>query len=178
MMRYVVILSMMLWTASALAAQQNQSLYGVQQNLQRAYAPLAEASQSAWKGSPIDRNLFPPELVMRHRAEIELTDVQRSELIGVIQEFQSAIVGVEWELQDAKLELEQKLAMHPTSVEAVEQALDNVFTYETQIKKRHILMLVTVKNVLNPTQIDYLMERRNPYVGQYWQRYKDWTNRN
>ncbi len=178
-MRYVLILSMMFWTASAFAAQQNQTLYKVQQELQRAHARLAEARQFVWKEeSSIDRNLFPPELVMRHRAEIELTDIQRSELIGVIQEFQSAIVGVEWELQDAKLELEQKLAMHPTSVKAVEQALDNVFTYEAQIKKRHILMLVRVKNVLTPTQIDYLMEKRNPYASQYSRSYEDWTSRN
>ena len=155
MMRYVLVLSMMLWTASAVAAQQNQILHGVKQNVHRAYSQLAEASQLAWQESPIDRNLFPPELVMRHRAEIELTDTQRSELIGVIQEFQSAIVGIEWELQDAKLELEQKLAVHPTSIKAVEQALDNVFIYEAQIKKRHILMLVRVKNVLTPTQIEY-----------------------
>ena len=176
-MRYVLILSMMFWTASAFAAQQNQTLYKVQQELQRAHARLSEA-QGSVEQSSIDRNLFPPELVMRHRAEIELTDTQRSELIGVIQEFQSAIVGVEWELQDAKLELEQKLAMHPTSVKAVEQALDNVFTYEAQIKKRHILMLVRVKNVLTPTQIEYLMENRNPYAGQYSRSYEDWTSRN
>ena len=177
-MHYVLILSMMLWTAGALAAEQNQALYKVQQNLQRAHAQLTEARQFASKESPIDRNLFPPELVMRHRVEIELTDIQRSELIGVIQEFQSAIVSVEWELQDAKLELEQQLAIHPTSVKAVEQALDNVFTYEAQIKKRHILMLVRVKNVLTPTQIDYLIESRNSYAGRYWRQLGDWTSRN
>ncbi len=79
-MHYVLILSMMLWTAGALAAEQNQSVYKVQQDLQRARAQLTEARQFASKESPIDRNLFPPELVMRHRVEIELTDIQRSEL--------------------------------------------------------------------------------------------------
>ena len=176
-MRYVLILSMILWTASAFAAQQNQTLHKVQQELQRAYGRLSEA-QGFVEQSSIDRNLFPPELVMRHRAEIELTDTQRSELIGVIQEFQSAIVGIEWELQDAKLELEQKLAVHPTSIKAVEQALDNVFIYEAQIKKRHILMLVRVKNVLTPTQIDYLIKSRNSYAGRYWRQYGDWTSQN
>ena len=171
-MRFVLILSMTLWSMSSVAAQQNQTFYGAQQDYTRAVTQLA-AARGAVEVSPIDQNLFPPELVMRHRAELELTDQQRGDLIEVIQEFQSAIVAVEWELQDAKLVLDEKLAMHPTSEEAVEQALDNVFVHEAQIKKRHILMLVKVKNVLSRTQVDYLAEK-NQYTSWGLQGHRVW----
>jgi len=32
--------------------------------------------------------------------------------------------------------------------------------------------------VLNPSQIDYLIERRNPYASQFRKSFGDWTSRN
>ncbi len=156
-MRYVLILSLILWTAAVGAAQQSLSAYEKvidQQDRRQDLIDKLTALQS-----PVEQNLFPPELVMRHRAELDLADTQRSALIAVIQEFQSGIVAVEWELQDAKLELEKQLAMYPTPQKAVEQALDSVLVHEAQIKKNHILMLVKVKNVLTQAQIDILTKK-------------------
>ena len=181
-MRSVLILVLTLWTASIVAAEQ-KSLFAedqlralaeeqakqaywqvgrAQEQVARAYQQAAQfAGRSNW-----EQNLFPPELVMRHRAALELTEKQRSELIVVIQQFQAAMVPVEWELQDAKLELEKILAMYPTPQKEVEQALDSVFIHEAQIKKRHILMLVKVKNVLNQKQIDFLLETPRGWYGR------------
>lgn len=182
MMRSVLILVLTLWTASIVAAEQ-KSLFAedqlraladeqakqvyrqvglAQEQVARAYQQAAQfAGRSNW-----EQNLFPPELVMRHRAALELTEKQRSELIVVIQQFQAAMVPVEWELQDAKLELEKILAMYPTPQKEVEQALDNVFIHEAQIKRRHILMLVKVKNVLNQKQVDFLLETPRGWYGR------------
>ena len=136
-MRSILILVVMLWTASLVAAERSSDslnqirvLPQLQQTAQAYYAQIAGRT-SNW-----EQNLFPPELVMRHRAELELTDKQRSDLIAMIQQFQSAMVPVEWELQDAKVELEKILAKYPTPEKAVEQALDNVFIHEAQIKLR------------------------------------------
>ncbi len=174
-MRSILILVVMLWTASLVAAERSSDslnqirvLPQLQQTAQAYYAQIAGRT-SNW-----EQNLFPPELVMRHRAELELTDKQRSDLIAMIQQFQSAMVPVEWELQDAKVELEKILAKYPTPEKAVEQALDNVFIHEAQIKLRHILMLVKVKNVLNQTQIDYLQEKTSGYrFTKQWYRKED-----
>ncbi len=173
-MRSILILVVMLWTVSLVAAERSSDrlnqirvLPQPQQNVAQAYYAQIAGRTSNW-----EQNLFPPELVMRHRAELELTDKQRSDLIAMIQQFQSAMVPVEWELQDAKVELEKILAKYPTPEKAVEQALDNVFIHEAQIKLRHILMLVKVKNVLNQTQIDYLQEKTsgNRFTKQWYRK--------
>lgn len=175
MMRSVLILVLTLWTASIVAAEQKSPFPEDQlraladQQAKQAYRQAVRAYQQAAQfagRSNLEQNLFPPELVMRHRAALELTEKQRSELIVVIQQFQAAMVPVEWELQDAKLELEKILAMYPTPQKAVEQALDSVFIHEAQIKMRHILMLVKVKNVLNRKQIDFLQETPRGWYGR------------
>ncbi len=164
MMRCILFLLLTLWTATAAAAQQDWSFQRAKQDYQRAFGQLIALRTKL--ESPIEQNLFPPESVMRHRTELKLTDTQRSALIAIMQEFQSAIVGVEWELQDAKLELDNKLAMYPTPEKEVEQALNDVFIHEASIKRRHILMLVKVKNVLDETQIELLMTKsRYPQAG-------------
>jgi hypothetical protein len=126
--------------------------------------------QQMARQSGFQRHLYSPETTMWHRAELEISDKQRADLIRLIQEFQSAIVAVEWDLQDAKVELERQLEMFPTSQKAVEQALDTVLVHERQIKKRYMIMLVKAKNVLIKAQIDTLetksRNRFTSWVGQ------------
>ena len=59
--------------------------------------------------------MFPPELVMQNRSELNLTDKQRTAFLSLVKEFQSEVVEIEWDLQDARGDLAKALATRPIS---------------------------------------------------------------
>ncbi len=116
--------------------------------------------------STFERNLFTPEMIMRNRAKLELNESQKNEIIELVQEFQSGIVAVEWNLEEAKASLDDALGAQPIQVKNVEQALDSVLQHEARVKKMHLLMLVKIKDALQPAQIDTLRQiKRRSWTG-------------
>jgi Spy/CpxP family protein refolding chaperone len=119
---------------------------------------------------PFGRALFPPEMVMRHAQDIGLSDEQREEITSVIQQVQTDIVPLEWEVRE-RTEALADLLEEPRVDEATALAqVERVTEIENQMKKTHLTLLIRVKNLLSEDQQRQLLtlreERREDFRGR------------
>ncbi|MCI0421765.1 MAG: hypothetical protein L0312_21480, partial [Acidobacteria bacterium] len=70
-----------------------------------------QAPQAA--DDPIAQNLFPPELVMKHRQEINLDEGQARAIKDAIQKAQTKFLDMQWEMQSEAEKLVQLLKARP-----------------------------------------------------------------
>ncbi len=109
---------------------------------------------------PVMRSLFPPELVMENQREIRLRPEQRQAITDSIRETQGEVLDVQWQLKDAHQHLAELLGARPIDeTEALAQA-EKVMSLEQEVKKRHIRLLIRIKNQLDPEQQARLLELR------------------
>jgi Spy/CpxP family protein refolding chaperone len=109
---------------------------------------------------PLAHLMFPPDMIMGHARQLNLTDEQKAFMRGEIQKTTSAFQELQWKLQD-QMELLQE-TMKSTSVneqQALAQ-LDKVLDIEREIKRLHIGLAVRLKNRLTPEQQDQLHKMR------------------
>lgn len=110
---------------------------------------------------PIAQNLFPPELVMKYRQEINLDEGQSKAIKEAIQKAQSKFLDMQWDMQSESGKLVQLLKARPVDESAVLAQVDQVLNREREIKKTQISLLVRIKNVLTEGQQNKLMELRS-----------------
>ncbi len=109
---------------------------------------------------PVMRSLFPPELVMENQREIGLRPEQREAITDSIRETQGEVLDVQWQLKDAHQHLAELLGARPIDeTDALAQA-EKVMSLEQEVKKRHIRLLIRIKNQLDPEQQARLRELR------------------
>jgi Spy/CpxP family protein refolding chaperone len=109
---------------------------------------------------PFGKALFPPEMVMRHARDIGLSDEQREQITAVIQQVQSDIVPLEWEVRE-RTEVLTDLLEAPRVDEAAALAqVERVTEIENQMKKTHLTLLIRVKNLLSEDQQQLLLTLR------------------
>jgi Spy/CpxP family protein refolding chaperone len=126
-----------------------------------AAASWGEAPQPA--DDPIAQNLFPPELVMKYRQEINLDEGPSKALKEAIQKSQTKFLDMQWDMQSESEKLVQLLKARPVDEIAVLVQVDQVLNREREIKKAQISLLVRIKNLLTDWQQNKLMElRRKP----------------
>jgi Spy/CpxP family protein refolding chaperone len=126
-----------------------------------AVASWGQGSQPA--DDPIAQNLFPPELVMKYRQDINLDEGQSKAIKEAIQKAQTKFLDMQWDMQSDTEKLVQLLKARPVDENAVLAQMDQVLNREREIKKAQISLLVRIKNTLSEAQQNKLMElRRNP----------------
>jgi Spy/CpxP family protein refolding chaperone len=112
---------------------------------------------------PVAQNLFPPELVMKYRHEINLDEGQSKAIKDAIQKAQTKFLDMQWDMQSETEKLVQLLKTRPVDENAVLAQVDQVLNREREIKKTQISLLVRIKNLLTDVQQNQLIElRRNP----------------
>ncbi|MGA9353128.1 MAG: periplasmic heavy metal sensor [Terriglobales bacterium] len=112
---------------------------------------------------PLAQNLFPPELVMKYRQEINLDDAQSKAIKEAIQKAQAKFLDMQWDMQSETEKLVLLLKASKVDENAVLAQVDLVLNREREIKKTQISLLVRIKNALTETQQNKLMElRRQP----------------
>ena len=109
---------------------------------------------------PIAQNLFPPELVMKYRQEINLDENQAKAIKEAIQKAQAKFLDMQWDMQSETEKLVQLLKARPVDENAVLAQVDQVLNREREIKKTQISLLVRIKNQLTEAQQNKLMELR------------------
>jgi Spy/CpxP family protein refolding chaperone len=119
----------------------------------------AQDTQAA--DDPIARNLFPPELVMKYRQEINLDEGQSKTLKEAIQKAQAKFLDLQWDMQSESEKLVQLLKARPVDEKAVLAQVDQVLNREREIKKAQMSLLVRIKNLLTDAQQNKLMELRH-----------------
>lgn len=122
--------------------------------------PLASWGPGTMMTSPaLMGRLFPPTLIMQRQQELGLTDRQEEAIKAQLREFQSRVVDVQWDLQSNQGELEAILAEDRIDADRAAAAIDKVLNAENVLKKMHLTLLIRIRNVLTPEQIDKLGKR-------------------
>lgn len=109
---------------------------------------------------PIAQTLFPPELVMKYRMEINLDDGQSKAIKDAIQKAQARFLDMQWDMQSEAEKLIRLLQARPVDEAAVLAQMDQVLNREREIKKAQISLLIHIKNLLSEAQQNKLTELR------------------
>lgn len=117
-----------------------------------AAVPSGATAQTPGQPSPFDQVLYPPELIMQHRRAIGLTDAQRDEISGLIEDLQGRVVRLQWEILDEMESLTSTLQRPRVDLDLALDRLDDVLETEKEIKQAHMEMLIRMKNILRPEQ--------------------------
>lgn len=107
-------------------------------------------------GDPLAEHLFPPDLVMRHQAEIGLSPAQRDALIEELQATQVEIVPLQFDVTEAAEALAGLLSEARIDEGQALAGAQRVMELEARAKARHLILLVRVKNLLTPEQQERL----------------------
>ena len=123
---------------------------------------LPSAAQTATPpADPVFRALYEPELIMKHRRAIGLTDEQRDAISRLIRELQGKVVSLQWELQDQTTSLSAELDKPRVDLDRALDRMERVLQTEREIKAAHLTLLVRIKNVLRPEQQTSLRQLRD-----------------
>lgn len=109
---------------------------------------------------PIAQALFPPELVMKYRQEINLDEGQSKAIKEAIQKAQTRFLDMQWDMQAEGEKLVKLLKTRPVDESAVLAQMDQVLNREREIKKAQISLLIHIKNLLSESQQNKLTELR------------------
>lgn len=96
-------------------------------------------------------NLYPVELIRAHAGDIKLTDDQIEKLRKLVTDVRNEVEGLEWDLEREGRKLVELVKKGATKEEIYAQ-LDLLFGYENKIKKKHLGLLIVVRDILNAKQ--------------------------
>ena len=114
---------------------------------------------------PLGEAMFPPEMIMQHTRELNLSDAQKQFMRAEIQKTTTRFNELQWQLQDAVEALHQTLKANPVNEEQALAQLDKVLDAEREIKRLHIGMGIRIKNQLTPEQQAKLMAMHQMMMG-------------
>lgn len=114
--------------------------------------PVAAQATPKPEADPFAAVLFPPELIMQHARAIRLSDEQRVTITRHIEQLQSRVVRMQWQLTEQVQALRATLARARVDQDRAIDQLNRVLETEKDVKKAHLEMLIRIKNVLRPDQ--------------------------
>jgi Spy/CpxP family protein refolding chaperone len=119
------------------------------------YSAKACAQQNQ-QTDPMGKAFFPPELVMHNQDAINLTEAQRNSIAKEMQEAQSEFISAQWGLTKETEKLKSIIEKEkPSEQDALDQ-FEKIVTMENKIKRRQIILLIRIKNLLNHEQQEKL----------------------
>ncbi len=127
-----------------------------------AAAPSGAGAQSVPSvDDPIARALFEPELIMKHRRAIGLSDEQRDAISRLIRDLQGQVVSLQWDLKEHTEALSTELNRPRVDLDRAQDQMGRVMQAERRIKEAHLTLLIRIKNVLKPDQQENLKKLRS-----------------
>ena len=97
--------------------------------------------------------LFAPELILKHRVELKLSDAQRDALRRELVALQAKASEIDFEMMDRGLEVQTLLDRHPVDGKAVLTQVDSLLAAENHKKRLYLETLINIKNLLTPAQV-------------------------
>ena len=98
--------------------------------------------------------LFAPELLLAHRVDLNLSDAQRDTLRREIVAVQSKVPEIDYEMLDRATAVQAMLDKRPIDGKAVMAEVDRLLQAEMKKKELYLGMLINLRNMLTPAQID------------------------
>lgn len=125
-------------------------------------------------GGPMMRHLAPPELVMRHQAELGLTDTQREQIKQVMKEAEPELVDLRWRAEAAREKLEELLGASRVDENQALVLSDRLMAAQQLVHKAQLRMMIRIKNLLTEEQQAKLKELRPKGMkrGGFWRQGK------
>ena len=117
---------------------------------------MGAALAAAPKDDVFKGKLFPPNVILEHKAELNLSKAQFKEIRAAVVEVQSGVAEHEWDMQEAYQALMQELDEAPIDESRVLELANKALLAENQVKKKQMAMLVRLKNLLTEEQVSYL----------------------
>ena len=96
--------------------------------------------------------LFPPDLIMRHGRDIDLSKEQRNAITKAVSNTQARTLELQWDLQDAARSLTELMSAPQIDEKSALAAAKRVMDLEGQVKRSHLALLIQIKNQLEPEQ--------------------------
>ena len=109
---------------------------------------------------PLAHLMFPPDMILGHTRELNLTEDQKTFMRSEVQKTTAAFQDLQWKLQDQMELLQQTMKSTTVDEQQALAQLDKVLDLEREIKRLHIGLAVRLKNRLTPEQQDQLHKMR------------------
>ena len=109
---------------------------------------------------PLDHLMFPPDMIMGHARQLNLTDEQKAYMRAEIQKTTTTFQELQWKLQDQAELLHETMKSSSVNEQQALAQLDKVLDIEREIKRLHIGLAVRLKNRLTPEQQEQLHKMR------------------
>jgi Spy/CpxP family protein refolding chaperone len=109
---------------------------------------------------PLAHLLFPPDMIMSHARQLNLTDEQKQFMRSEIQKTTASFQDLQWKLQDQMESFQETMKSPSVNEEQALAQLDRVLKLEREIKRLHISLAVRLKNQLTPEQQEQLHKWR------------------
>lgn len=100
--------------------------------------------------------LFPPNVILEHKGELDLSKEQFTAIRAAVVAVQSGVAEHEWDIAEAYQALMLELDKRPIDADRVLEHVDAALLAENQVKKKQVNMLIRLKNLLTAEQISYL----------------------
>lgn len=127
------------------------ALFAVAVNLMCGMAAAAEPKQDVFKGK-----LFPPNVILEHQAQLDLSKQQFTDIRAAVVAVQTNIAEHEWDLREAYQNIMLELDRSPIEEKRVLELVNAALLAENAVKKEQVAMLIKLKNLLNAEQVAYL----------------------
>ncbi|MEE8426919.1 MAG: hypothetical protein V3S15_06505 [Woeseiaceae bacterium] len=112
------------------------------------------------KADMFEGKLFPPNVILEHRADLDLTREQFTAIKAAVVEVQANIAGYEWDMREAQQNIMAELDQSPVDEKRVLEHVSAVLAAENQVKKQQMTMLIRLRNLLTADQVAYLESLR------------------
>jgi Spy/CpxP family protein refolding chaperone len=117
-----------------------------------AVASMPAFAQQQKQDDVFARELFDPQLVLRHAQAIGLTPAQRRSILDEMKTAQVALAPLQIDMAEPALELAELLASPRVDEARVMAKIDQVLRIENEVKKKQAIFVIRVKNLLTPEQ--------------------------
>lgn len=118
--------------------------------------PAIISSPGLAQEDPFGGALFPPDLVLRHSTDLGLDATQFTAIKEEVRKAQSYFLDHQLDLQAEVGKLRKMVEPAAVDEAAALAQLDRVLALEREIKRAQVGLLVRVKNLLRPDQLQRL----------------------
>jgi Spy/CpxP family protein refolding chaperone len=101
---------------------------------------------------PLGDAMFPPEMIMQHTRDLNLTLEQKTFMRTEINRTTTRFNELQWQLQDAMEALHTSMKENTVNEQQALQQLDKVLDTEREIKRLHFGLAIAIKNKLTAEQ--------------------------
>src|ERR1044071_8620157 len=109
---------------------------------------------------PLAHLMFPPDMILGHARELNLTDEQKAFMRAEVQKATVTFQELQWKLQDQAELLHETMKSTSVNEQQALAQLDRVLDIEREIKRLHIGLAVRLENRLTPEQQEQLHKMR------------------